>query len=206
MITDASIRQLENQLTIKKAQQELLRKQLAEAECVLNVSTKDIEIAQKVVVVFQKASEYARQQMKHTIEEIVTNALQVVFGREMRFVVELGTRAGAPIAEFFVVEGDLKCSPMDAKGGGLVDVISTAMRLAVLELYEPRIEGAVLLDEPGKMVSSMYAENFAYFLKEYCHKAKRQIIMVTHNLVLAEAGDKTFRVSLNNGVSEVESA
>ncbi|MFA5452924.1 MAG: hypothetical protein WC248_05085 [Candidatus Methanomethylophilaceae archaeon] len=180
-----------------------VEKQLALAEEHEKQALADMELYQKVIILFQKTSEYARRQMKVTIETIVTNALQVVFGGDIFFEIALGTRAGTASAEFFVIEDGLRASPIDAKGGGLVDVIATALRLAVLELYQPRIEGPILLDEPGKMVSAEYAENFAFFIKEYCHKVGRQIIMVTHNTALAAAGDRTFQVSIDNGVSEV---
>ena len=160
---------------------------------------------QKVIILLQKTSDYARSQMKQTIEYIVTNALQVVFNQELRFEVELGTRAGAPTAEFYVVDNlGLRYKPMDARGGGLVDVISTALRLSILELYQPKIQGPVILDEPGKMISAEYASNFAYFLKEYCQRIGRQVIMITHNSALAEIADKSIQVSIKNGVSEVK--
>jgi DNA repair exonuclease SbcCD ATPase subunit len=205
-MTDASLQSLRNRVQILKGEHALLLRQQDENDKQLASVKKKIDDLQKVIIVFQKASEYARQQMKFTIDEITTNALQVVFGGDIAFEVELGTRAGAPTAEFFVVENGLRLSPLDAKGGGLVDVISTALRLAILELYEPRIEGPVLLDEPGKMVSSEYVENFVFFLKSYSHKVGRQFIVITHNSALAAAGDRTFRVRLDNGVSEVVEA
>lgn len=202
-MTDASLLSLINQVERKKGEKQLLMMQLEQITVEIRKADAAIESLQKVIVLFQKASEYARQQMKYTIDDITSNALQVVFGGDISFEMELGTRGGSPTAEFFVVEDGLKLSPMDAKGGGLVDVISVALRLAILELYEPKIEGPVLLDEPGKMVSAEYVENFVYFLREYCHKTGRQFIVVTHNNQLAAAGDRTFRVRNEAGVSEV---
>jgi len=199
----ASLQSLINQVERKKGERRLLEMQLQQTDKDIQKADKEIEILQQVIVIFQKSSEYARERMKYTIDEIATNALRVVFGGDISFEMELGTRAGAPTADFFVVEDGLKLSPMDAKGGGLVDVISVALRLAILELYEPKIEGPVLLDEPGKMVSAEFVENFVFFLKEYCHKTGRQFLVVTHNTALAAAGDRTFRVSNTAGVSEV---
>lgn len=202
-MTEASLQSLINQVERKKGERQLLLMQLDQTTEALKQADAQIEALQKVIVIFQKASEYARQQMKFTIDEITTNALQVVFGGDIRFEMELGTRGGSPTAEFFVVEDGLKLSPMDAKGGGLVDVISVALRLAILELYEPKIEGPVLLDEPGRMVSAEYIENFVYFLKEYCHKVGRQFLVVTHQSALAGVADRAFRVRNDAGVSEV---
>ena len=189
----------------KAGERDLLKKQLEDFRTDLAGVEAKTDTYQKVIILLQKTSDYARSQMKQTIEYIVTNALQVVFAQDIRFEVELGTRAGAPTAEFFVVdETGLKYKPMDARGGGLVDVISTALRLSILELYQPKIEGPVILDEPGKMVSAEYANNFAYFLKEYCQRIGRQIIMITHNSALADIADKSIQVSIKNRVSEVK--
>ena len=141
--------------------------------------------------------------MKNRIEGIVTQALQVCFGNEYSFVIEMDTRGGAPVANLCVEQAGNKFNPIDSKGGGLVDIVTTALRLAVLELYEPKIDGPIFLDEVGKHVSSEYIEAFAYFLKEYSARVGRQIILVTHNETLSGIGDKTFRVIIENGVSKV---
>lgn len=206
MFTNQDIERIKSHIIKKSAERDLLEKQLEEQKSSLEVIASRMDTYQKVIILLQKTSDYARSQMKQTIEYIVTNALQVVFAQDIRFEVELGTRAGAPTAEFFVVDAaGLRYKPMDARGGGLVDVISTALRLSILELYQPKLEGPVILDEPGKMVSAEYAANFAYFLKEYCQRIGRQVIMITHNSALAEIADKSIQVSIKNGVSEVKS-
>ena len=199
------IEKIKTRIQKKVAERDLLEKQLEEQKASLETLATKMDTYQKVIILLQKTSDYARSQMKQTIEYIVTNALQVVFGQDIRFEIELGTRAGAPTAEFFVVDTNgLRYKPMDARGGGLVDVISTALRLSILELYQPKIEGPVILDEAGKHISSEYAENFAYFLKEYCSRIGRQCILITHSAYLAAVGDKSFFVSIKNGVSEVK--
>lgn len=198
------ILKFQKEVNKQDAERNLLLKQREETELQIEKLEETMETYTKVMRLLQLTSEYARAQMVTRIEQIVTNALNVIFNEDISFKVELGVRAGQPTAEFYVVDGDRQDSPMDARGGGLVDVISTALRLAVLELYEPRIEGPVVLDEPGKMVSAEYIENFAYFLKEYSKGTGRQIIMITHNKVLAEIADKSFQVRLQNKESIVE--
>ena len=196
---------LKRTISIKMGELQLLKKQYEEIQDNLQSANQLIDMLLKVLVLLQKASEYSREQMKSTIENIVTNALQVVFQEDMKFLVELGTRAGSPTAEFKIVTPQgVKMDPLDSKGGGLVDVISTALRLAVLELYQPKIQGPIFLDEVGKHISAEYSENFAYFLKEYAASVGRQIILVTHNSTLAVAAAKNFRVLNKNGVSEVK--
>ena len=174
-----------------------------------------------VQTLLSKASEFARQQLKQRIEQTVTAALAAIFADStMRFEIEMKDIGGKPAADWRVVscyeipakagDEDVKisaytvvASPEDAKGGGVTDVVSLALRLALLELSRPRVEGPVLLDEPGKMISKEYLPNVAEFLKQYAAKTGRQIFMVTHHDVLADVADVGYKVTQENGVSEV---
>ena len=96
---------------------------------------------------------------------------------------------------------------MDQNGGGVVDIVSTALRLIALQTYEPVIDGPIILDEPTKMVSSEYIPTLAEFLKSAGNDFGRQIILITHNEYLASIADEIVSFSKNNlGESEVVSA
>lgn len=192
-----------------RGQLALLEKQKAEKDETLGRVQRDVETWRQVQVLLTKVSDYARRQLVERIEETVTAALQTVLTDDsLRFEVEVRELSGKPSAEWRVVSryGNTEVSnnPEDARGGGIVDIVSLALRLALLELSRPRPEGPVILDEPAKMVSAEYAENLAFFLKTYAQKTGRQFIVVTHNETLARSGDKAYRVTKNDqGVSEV---
>jgi DNA repair ATPase RecN len=176
----------------------------------LGLARRDIADWDLVVQLLTLTSESQREQIRRRIEQTVTAALQTVFGDHLRFCVSLGTMGGQPVAEFAVTTlyGDLELttSVEDSRGGGVVDVVSLALRLAVLELYRPKIGGALVLDEPGRHVSAEYALNLARFLKGYSQETGRQVLMVTHQTALAHIADKSFWVALRSGTSEVKSA
>lgn len=184
---------------------ELLRQQLKEQKKALTDAESSIDTWEKVQVLLTKTSEFAREQLKTRIEETVTAALQAVFGEGMEFRIIITTFRDQPAAEWQVVSkyGDIEVAgnPQDARGGGITDIVSLALRLAMLELARPKVTGPVVLDEPGKMVSKEFAANMAYFLKEYAAKTGRQIILVTHNEELAAMGNKTYQV-IKNGLGE----
>ncbi|MDQ7789982.1 MAG: ATP-binding protein [Candidatus Desulforudaceae bacterium] len=186
---------------------DLLRQQLADKQADLAQARSDIEVWEQVQILFSKTSEFARQQITAHIENIVTAALVAVFGEGLQFRINIGERGGQPTAEWQVVsqygEHEVANSPEDARGGGITDVVSLALRLALLELIRPRVEGPVLFDEPAKMVSKEYAGNLAYFLRQYAQKAGRQVVIITHNAQLADAADKTYLVRQTDGRSEV---
>lgn len=191
-----------------KGQYDLLQKQKAYKKQEYNQIKTDIEVWQQVQTLFTKVSEFAREQLKLRIEETCTAALQAIFCTDdISFVIEMNTLGGKPTANWSVVSkyGDnvVAVNPEDARGGGVTDVVSLALRLALLELARPKLDGPVILDEPGKMISKEYLPNVAEFLKQYAKKTGRQIIMVTHHEVLAEVADVSYRVTQTNGISEV---
>ncbi len=218
---ESGLTSLRQKYNAAQGQRDLLINQRREKEEKLSAARQDIELWRQVQVLLGKASEFARQQLKTRIEQTVTAALSAIFNdSSMRFEIEMKDIGGKPAADWRVVscydvpakagDEDVKisaytvvASPEDAKGGGVTDVVSLALRLALLELSRPRPGGPVLFDEPGKMISKEYLPNVAEFLKQYAKKTGRQIIMVTHHDVLADVADVGYVVKQENGVSEV---
>lgn len=188
-------------------QKQLLELQLQDNQNNLGQTRQNLATWEQVQVLFTKVSEYAREQLKTRIEETVTAALTAVFGEGYTFRINMRQLGNQPAAEWQVVsqygDEEVAASPEDARGGGITDVVSLALRLAMLEILRPRPEGPVLFDEPAKMVSAEYAGNLAYFLKQYAEKTGRQVMLVTHNPQLAEAADKSYLVTQKDGVSDV---
>ena len=183
---------------------DLLLEQVEEAELLKKVAEKELGVFDLVQILLQKTSEYARQQAKGRLEEIVSEALNVVFGGAHRFIMQLEVRSARPEVDYYLDDGEtitqLKKPDFD-RGGGKVDVISLALRLGVAELEGA--PGPLFMDEVGKHISAEYSENVAYFLKEYSNTFNRQIILITHNKALAEVGDLNLEVTKTNGVSKV---
>lgn len=187
---------------------QLLESQQTEKNAALAQVRANTETWRLVQVLFTQVSEFAREQLKTRVEATVTAALRAVFGDEsLRFEVEIREVGGRPAAEWRVVSAyadtEIANSPEDARGGGIVDVVSLALRLALLELSRPKPGGSVLLDEPGKMISTEYAEHVAHFLRSYLQRTGRQGLMITHNAALAEAADRSYRVTRVAEHSEV---
>ncbi len=213
-VLESELAALRTRYSQGQGQRDLLVNQRREKQAELTAAQQDIELWRQVQLLLSKASEYAREQLKTRIEQTVTAALAAIFAdSSMRFEIEMSTIGGRPAADWRVVScyGDtgsenqvsVVASPEDAKGGGVTDVVSLALRLALLELSRPKPGGPVLFDEPGKMISKEYLPSVAEFLKQYAAKTGRQIIMVTHHEVLADVADVGYKVTQENGVSEV---
>lgn len=185
--------------------------QIQTNEAIIASAVAEVEVKTKVVSLLQNLSDQARQTAKGFIEDLVTNALTFVSEKPYKFLIEFSTnKAGKAEAEFFVVEDvngvESKQSPRDACGGGFVDIIATALRFAYLEvLTNPSIQGGLLLDEPGKMVSEAASIKYGAFIQDLSKAFNRQTIMVTHNATLMAAADNTIMVSKVGDKSVVSS-
>lgn len=199
---------LRSQLEQAKGKRDMLiqikgQKDIELQEVITNLSTWE-----QVQLLLSKSSEFAREQLKQKIEETVTAALRSIFEDPgISFNIELTTGSN-PSASWQVISAyqdfEVAANPEDARGGGVTDVVSLALRLALLELARPKHEGPVILDEPGKMISREYLPNVAAFLTKYGEKTGRQIIMVTHHGILADAADVAWFVRQEKGVSRAE--
>jgi len=192
---------------MKKNIKERLETDLSAKQSELDNVANKIDVLDQVRLLLQRASEYAREQVKQQIEMLVTHCLQFVFGPNLEFQIELNEVRGKSSAEFYVIskydDVKIKTKPQDARGGGIVDVISLALRIAVIQSTDVYKDGPIILDEPAKHVSNEYISNVAQFLKQISNVFHRQIIMVTHNQYLSEIADLAYKVELKNGISEV---
>ena len=176
---------------------------------------KEVELKKSEAIAVEKAlkllnetSNVARDKARQHLERMVTMALQYIHDDYCEFVIEPGQIRGVPSAEFYIITEingkKSKQKPQDSCGGGYVDVISTTLRYAYIKAFNsPAINNAIILDEPGKMVSEQASVKFAEFVKKISEMFDKQTIMVTHNESLELVADHGISISKNNNVSEV---
>lgn len=202
----SSFRDIYNQ---RKGQERQLKQDLEKIKSELDTITSEQETMQEIRVLLQEASNFAREQSRQQVEYMVTQALQYVFGPEIEFEIRMEELRKRIEADFLVSSTYSKdyvvtTRPQDARGGGVVDIISLALRLALLQSFRPAIEGPIILDEPAKHVSEDYISSVASFLKEFSSSFNRQVILVTHNDQLTFSGDKVFIVEFRDSKSVVK--
>lgn len=165
------------------------------------------DILEKVMSLFQMTSQFARDQAKNQIEALVTKCLQYIFDSSVEFQIELEELRNKASAEFYVVNSTkdffLKTKPEQSRGGGVVDIVSLALRISFLQTHKPPISGPLILDEPAKHVSEEYIHNVGDFLKQTSEIFNRQVIMVTHNSHLAALSNSAYRVEYSGNTSIV---
>lgn len=187
-------------LTVKRAREEQL---LQKKEVIENkIAELNIETLEQASAVLQKLSENQRNLAKVRLEELATQALRYSIGGEYSVIIELEDIRKRPQANVFIyknengeepTEEDLE-DPFNDNGGGLVDIISTAIKLVVAQAQDIPIEGPLILDEPFKMLSKEYVPLMSDFIKRISKDFGRQIIVVTHQEFLAESAGTKIRL------------
>ncbi len=206
--TDFYISELKKIYYTEESKRNLLQKQQNELKTDIEKINKEVDILEKVLILFQKTSKYAREQGKAQIENLTTKSLRYIFDKNYQFEIDISEKRNISSAEFYVVEENentiVKTKPEISKGGGIVDIVSLALRLSFLENTNPKVEGPLILDEPAKHVSQDYTFDIGDFLLQFSKQMNRQIIMITHNPHLASLSENIYKVNQENGISNVE--
>lgn len=202
---ESSLAAMTTHYTKAQGQKELLEKSLSLAEDKLEELESSIMRGELVQALFTKTSEYARAQLKSRIEATVTAGIQAIFQNDDEFMVEMGESRGQAAADWRVKTKGGVVDFENSDGGGLVDGISAALRLSVMETSRPKPGGPVFLDESGKHLSREYLPNMAEFLKQYTRTTGRQLFLITHWEELAEIADVSYKVTQDeSGISGVK--
>lgn len=204
------LRKLEDDYNIKLAEKNLLEKQKAEEEIKVGSQLKVKKHLEEVTMLLIKTADTSREAGRKRMENVVTKALQSVFGPDFSFEIEMEESGGKPIARFLVCsvgeKGEIiKNEPQESRGGGINDIVAFAVQVATLVVYnEPKIQGPIILDEPGKHVSEEYVVKFGEFLEFVSKTFNRQIFMVTHQPHLAATANKTLVSQMVGGKTVIK--
>lgn len=137
------------------------RAQLTEARERQQAAADRRRLLQTALIVLRQAGAQGRERLIREVEWMLSEALQAIFGPRLKVQVELSERNRRPWAAIKVETplsegGTLAADPLDAHGGGVVDALSLALRIRLVESARPPLAGPLLLDEPGKHLSHEY--------------------------------------------------
>lgn len=186
----------EKELAKKEAARLNLQKE-EEIEAELNARVDKI-LAEKEML--EKATEKGREKAKTLMENIMTEALQIVLSDKKKVSMKLTTRDGTPAVNLYVqteFDKDEVLESTTANGsGGVRDMLSMAALTSMRMLEKNNNKAPMFLDEPFKNVSRDYAESTAEFTKRMVDYFGGQFFIVTHERdVMPNIADRTFLVS-----------
>jgi len=154
-------------------------------------------------------SEILRERIRARVEHLTTLAVRSVFGKDdYRFELEMEPKRGqmtaTPMFASRFKDQEIVVPVKDARGGGIVNVVSFVLREVVRALTRPRVAPVSIGDETFKNVSREYLPKIAQLLQKLHDTTGVQFIIVTHKSELAEIG-KVFHVSKDaEGLTIVE--
>lgn len=161
-----------------------------------------LELHDKVVALLTSIGEKAQQTAQRQVEELVTRALQVIFGEELSFRLAPAVRRDQAVLDFMLVSSygttTIETPVLEARGGGMAAVVGFVLRLVVL-LLTPGARRFLALDETFAHVSESYVPRVAEFLREVADKAGVQLILVTHSTGYGDVADRRYRLVLGPG-------
>ena len=182
-----------------------IQKQLQETKELKKFSEKKLKLIEEAQIFLQKVAQNTQEKLKFQIEDIVNLALESVFPNEYLFQMNFNVSRGKTEAELVFQDKRTgqTIDPMEASGGGVVDLTCFALRISAFAL-ESGTDNLIILDEPFKFVSKDLVSRAGEILKTLSKKMNLQIILVTHIPEFIDISDKVFEVKKNeNGVSRI---
>lgn len=142
---------------------------------------------------------------KKKVEALVTSAIRSVFDRDFKFSLIFEQKRNKMECRPVILEDGFEFDPEYDKGGGLIDIISFALRIVLWSLEKPRSRNTFILDEPfsNGLGDELYIKA-GQMLKELSKKLKLQIIMITYNPAFIEVCDRGWNVDYKNKRSVIK--
>ena len=203
MVDLQEIKNAEKKFIKDKATQTYLNEQLAVQQTTLKdqkIRSNNLTEARALIMT---AAQATQKNLEFHINSLVSMALASVFEEDpYQFQLEFVQKRGKTEADVWFVRNGEKMKPIDATGGGAVDVADLAARIAFWSLTK-RTRALFVLDEPFRNLNEGRQERALEMLKMLSEKSGIQIVMVSHIKKLIAGADKEFKLSLVNGKSVI---
>jgi len=146
-----------------------------------------------------KLADRRREDVRVRVERIVVAALRAVFGPRISFRFDVSVLRGIvaikPEIGFAQPDGTFAYIGVDRVAGGVVDVLSLALRVSVLLARRPQLRPILIADEPLKHLSDEYLPAAAEMLRRLCDECGLQMLIVSHEPDVSLRAHRVHRVS-----------
>jgi hypothetical protein len=206
------ILKLQKFVSDKDVEKRLLVEQLNQKSIQMESSKKTHSNMIKARWVISEASRLSQFKISEHIESLVTMVLLAVYERPFKFLVDFNIKRNKSECSLLLYEGlELKREemieksfvPKDEEGGGILDVISFALRVVFWSIRNPKNRNIFILDEPFRFLGDLI-EKAGDMVKEISSKLDIQLIITTHDNRLKEIGDRSWQVIRNGEYSIVK--
>ena len=177
--------------------------ELTEAEGLKGQAKLHLSAMEGLKAVIQQTAKETQDRLRLRFEAIVQACLDAVFPGSYKFMMEFISRRGQVEVDMWLDKDGTRMDPLDSNGGGVVDVMSIALRLCCLTLSTKA--KVLLLDEPFGHLRGDARERLGELLSIISERLNVQILMVGDVAGSLVTG-KEFRVTKFEGISAVKPA
>lgn len=160
------------------------------------------EKAQAVLLALEAAW---RKDFEKSVEQVVTEGIQLVFESNDYFTVITKVERGASAIEFELeTEDGIVQNILEGDGASIGQVVSFLLRVLLILAHKPALRKIVILDEPFVGLHDDRLPRLQTLLRKIVDETGVQLIMVTHNNSFIDVGDVTYEVKKTKGIGRVE--
>jgi len=196
-LLEQKLNQLNSDINSLSGKCDLLSSQINKSQDKIVDLGRKKEIYKKSVEFLRLVEETTKISIKEGFEKLVSYSLRYIFQKEYDFTLNFNKRGNLQELDYAVATPDMKepYNPKDTSGGGVLDVVSIALRIALLE--KTKLNGFLVLDESFRNIhNTIFIENAFKFIKEINKKLNKQIIFITgvEDAVALNYADKVIEI------------
>lgn len=203
-VKNMDIEDFNDYINQKKGELNSLENQQKETTKKLSLTNRELQRTEKCQVIIQEVAKLTQQQIILHIEDIVNSAIDFIFPNEYEFKMDFVDKRNKTECEIYLLQKDNKLNPITDNGGGVVDIVSFALRVSLWNLKKDKKLNTMILDEPFRFLSKGLKPQAGLLLKELSRKLKLQFIIITHDEEFINMADKIFKVKKAKGNSYIE--
>lgn len=152
-------------------------------------------------------SDTSRNKAIKTLTNTVNTMLKDVLTDKYKFSIESYIYSNKPALKFYIVEQiNDEESKQDIEadtGGGIQDIVSTALRYSFMLLFNGGIKAPLILDEPARMLSEEKGVEYVKFLSNLAAHSDKQMILCTHNSLVKDSASNVIEIFKENSSTKI---
>lgn len=194
---------LTGELCIAQGRREEIRRSLSDARLSVTRIEGETQLLDHVAALLHVLIDGEITEGVKSIEALQSEGVRAVFSdQDIQVRAEVEVSRGKVNVSLITTQrkenGDIiEGLSLDGFGGAVSTVQSILLRLAII--FRRGLRPVLFLDETLPAFDDRYVHSMAAFLKTLCKRMGVDILLVTHNQTLVDAGDRAYRIKRDKG-------
>lgn len=200
-------RKIRTMIDGKKGELAILQASLKQYELQYDKYRTKLDYIVEAQLILQQTAQKTQQRLSYHISSFITSALESIWGEDSyTFTLNFIEKRNKTEVEMLLHtnEGDIDLKDLNSirVGGGILDIVALALRIALwsLQVHPKKI---MILDQPLSNVDQNYLPKAGELIKELSDKLDIQFIIINHNPALADIADNNIEVVKENNISKI---